>query len=68
MYSVKQNVLFNIHMQIGSATQKWMGLFTPLDVLIGVKAYIGERECMSFDAQDDGRLIFTHKENDLFRF
>ena len=45
-----------------------MGLFTPLDVLIGVKAYIGEQECLSFDVQDDGRLIFRPKENDLFRF
>ena len=35
-------------MQIGSTTQKWMGLFTPFDVLIGVKAYSGERECMIF--------------------
>ena len=32
-----------------------MGLFTPLDVLIGVKAYIGEQECMIFYVQDDGR-------------
>ena len=45
-----------------------MGLFTPLDVFIGVKAYIGEQECMSFDVQDDDNLIFTPKENDLFRF
>ena len=55
-------------MQFGSITQKWMRLFTPLDVLIGVKAYIGEQECMIFYVQDDGRLIFTSKENNLFRF
>ena len=47
MYSAIQNALSNIQMQIGSATQKQMGLFTPLDVFIGVKAYIGEQECMS---------------------
>ena len=45
-----------------------MGLFTPLDVLIGVKVYIGEQGCMIFYVQDDGRLICTPKENDLFRF
>ena len=54
--------------QIGSVTQKWMGLFIPLDVLIGVKVYIGEQECMILDVQDNGRLIFTPKENNLFRF
>ena len=55
-------------MQIGCATQKLMGLFTPLDVLIGVKAYIGGQECMVFDVHDDGRLIFTPKETNLFSF
>ena len=40
MYIAIENALSNINMQIGSATQKWMGLFTPLDVLIGVNAYI----------------------------
>ena len=48
MCSAIQNALSNIHMQIGSATDKWMSLFTPLDVLIGVKAYIREQECMIF--------------------
>ena len=57
MYSAIQNALVNVQMQIGYTTHKWMGLFTPLDVLIGVKAYIGEQECMTFDVQDDGRLI-----------
>ena len=45
-----------------------MGLFTPSNVLIGVKAYIGQQECMSFDVQDDGSLNFTPMENDLLRF
>ena len=44
MYIAIGNALSNINMQIGSATQKWMGLFTSLDVLIEVKAYIGEQE------------------------
>ena len=43
-------------------------LFTPLDILIGVKAYIGEQECLRFYVQDDGRLIFRPKEKKLFRF
>ena len=66
MYSMRQTTLSNIQMQFGSSTQKQMGLFTPLDVLIGVKAYIGEQECMMFYVQDDGRLIFTPKETNLF--
>ena len=45
-----------------------MGLFTPLDVLLGVKAYIGEESCITFDIQDDGSLTFTHKESNLFSF
>ena len=60
--------LSNIKMQIGSSIEKWMGLFTPLDSLIGVKAYIGQEVCMTFDVQDDGRLTFTHKETNLFIF
>ena len=43
MYSAIQNALSNIQMQIGSATQKWMGLFIPLGVSIGVQAYIEEK-------------------------
>ena len=50
------------------ATHEWMGLFTPLDGLIGVKAYIGEEACMSFDVHDDGRLTFTRTETYLFSF
>mgnify|MGYP000650936437 CR=1 FL=1 len=42
MYSMRQTTLSNIQMQFGSSTHKWMGLFTPLDGLIGVNAYIGE--------------------------
>ena len=63
-----QTTLSNIQTQIRSSTQKWVGLFTPLDVLIGVKVYIGEEVCMTFDVQDDGRLTFTHKETNLFSF
>ena len=55
-------------MQIGSSIQKWMGLFTPLNVLIGIKSYIGEKVCMSFDIQDDGSLTFTRNETNLFSF
>ena len=68
MYSAIQNTLSNIQMQIGSTTQKWIGLFISLDVLIGVKAYIGEEVCMTFDVHDDDRLIFTYKETNLFSF
>ena len=63
-----QTTLSNIQTQIRSSTQKWVGLFTPLDVLIGVKVYIGEEVCMTFDVQDDGRLTFTHKEINMFIF
>ena len=42
MYSVLWTTLSNIQMQMGSYTQIWMSLFTPLDVWNGVKAYIGE--------------------------
>ena len=31
MYSTIQYAICNIQMQIGSATQKWMGLFTPIE-------------------------------------
>ena len=55
-------------MQFGSSTHKWMGLFTTLDFFIGVKPYIGEEVCMTFDVHDDGRLTFTHKEINLFSF
>ena len=47
---------------------KWIGLFTPLDVLIGGKAYIGAEAFMTFDVQDDGRLTFTHMETNLYSF
>ena len=53
-------------MQIGSTTQKWIGLFISLDVLIGVKAYIGKDTFMTFDVQDDGCLTFTHMETNLY--
>ena len=45
-----------------------MGLFTPLDVLIGIKAYTHEEALITFDVYDDGKLIFTHTETDLFSF
>ena len=68
MYSAIQTGLSNIQMQIGFATEKWMGLFTPLNVLIGVQSYIREQVCMIFYVHDDGRLIFTPKETNLFEF
>ena len=68
MYYAIQVTLSNIQMQFGSSTQNWMGLLIVLDVLIGVKGYIGEEVCMTFDVQDDGRLTFTHKETNLFSF
>ena len=42
MYYAIQAGLSNIHMQFGPSTQMRICLFIPLDVLIGVKAYIGE--------------------------
>ena len=45
-----------------------MGLVTPLDVFIGVKAYIGEQVCMIFDVHDHDRLIFTSTEINMFSF
>ena len=45
-------------MKFGPSTQKLIGLFTPLDVLIGVRAYIGEEVFMTFHVHDDGRLEF----------
>ena len=55
-------------MQFGSSTQKWIRLFTSLDVLIAVKASIGEETFMNFDVQDDGRLTFTHTKTNPFSF
>ena len=66
MYSAIQATLSNIQMQFGSSTHKWIRLFTSLDVLIAVKASIGEETFMNFDVQDDGRLTFTHTETNLF--
>ena len=43
-------------------------LFIVLDVLIGVKVYIGEETFMNFDVHDDGRLTFTQTKTNLFRF
>ena len=53
-----QGSLSNIHVQFGHSTQKWIGLFTPLDVLIGVRAR--EENFMTFDVHDNGRLTFTY--------
>ena len=47
-------------MQFGPSTYKWIGIFTPLDVLIGVGAYTREEAYMTFDVNDDGRLNYTH--------
>ena len=55
-------------MQFWPSTHKWIDLFIILDVLVGIKAYIGEEAFMTFDVQDDGRLIFTHKETNMFSF
>ena len=68
MYYAIEATLSNIEMQFGSSTHKWMSLFTSLDVFIGVKAYIGEESCMTFDVQDGDRLTFTHIETKLFSF
>ena len=53
MHYAIQAILSNIQMQFGPSTHKWIGLFSPLDVLIGVKAYIGKDTFMTFDVQDD---------------
>ena len=42
MYYVIKVTFSNIQMQFGPSTHKWIGLITPLDVLIGVRACIGE--------------------------
>ena len=55
-------------MQFGHCTQKWIGLFVPLNVFIGVKAYIGEEVCITFDVHDDSRLTFTHTKTNPFSF
>ena len=68
MYFAIQTTLSNIHIQIGFSTHKWMGLFRLFDVLIGVKAYIGEEACMNFDVHGDGRITFTHTKTNLFSF
>ena len=68
MYSTIQATFCNIHMQLRPSAHKWIGLFTPLNVLIGVKAYTGEEAFMTFDVEDDGRLTFTHTETDLLSF
>ena len=54
----------------GSSTQVdgFIHNFTPLDVLIRVKAFIREEPSMTFDVCDDGRLTFTHTETNLFSF
>ena len=41
----------------------WIGLFNPLDVLIGVRAYTEEEAFMTCDVHDDGRLNYAHIEN-----
>ena len=63
-------------MQFGHCTQKWIGLFVPLNVFIGVKAYIGEEAFMTFDVQDNGRnqlqifskdgMVFLHNVSTNF--
>ena len=66
MCYAKQAILSNIQMQFCPSTHMWTGLFSPLDVLIGVKAYIGKDTFMTFDVQDDGCLTFTHMETNLY--
>ena len=39
----------NIQMQLGLSVHKWIDSFTQLDVLIGVRAYIGEEAFMTSD-------------------
>ena len=60
--SAIQATLSNLQMKFGPSTQKLIGLLTPLDVLIGVRAYIGEEVFMTFHVHDDGRLTFMHME------
>ena len=60
MYYEIHACLSDIHMQFGPSTQMGIGLFTPLDVFIGVRAYIGEEIFITFDVHDDGRLTFTN--------
>ena len=38
------------------------------ELWIGVKAYIGEQDCIIFYVQDDGMLIFRSKETNFFSF
>ena len=68
MYSAIQATLSNIQMQFGPSTHKWIGFFTPFDVLIRVRPYIREEAFMTFDVHDDGRISFTHTKIDAFSF
>ena len=49
MFSAIQAIFSNIQMEFGPSTYKWLGFLTALDVLIGVRAYIGEEACMTVD-------------------
>ena len=46
----------------------WIGLFNPLDVLIGVRAYTEEEAFMTCDVHDDGRYIRTYRKCFSFSF
>ena len=58
MYSTIQATLSNIQMLFGPSTHKWIGFFSPFDVFIRARAYIGEKAFMTFDVHDDGMLSF----------
>ena len=60
MFSTIQPIFYNVCMQFGHPTYKWIGIFSPLDVLIGVGAYTREEAYMTFDVNDGGRLNYTH--------
>ena len=48
MFFVIQAIFYNLQMQFGPSTYKWIGFFTPLDVLIGIRAYIVEEHYIYF--------------------
>ena len=55
-------------MQFGPTTHKWTEAFSPLDVLIGVRAYNGEDTFMTFNVHDNSRLNYTYRKTNLFCF
>ena len=63
-----QMFISNIQMQLRLFMHKWIDSFTQLDVLIGVRTYIGEEAFMTFDVHFDGSLNFTHTKIYLYSF